>query len=140
MSDDQRESYESRANFEEFQKTLEQIERVRKGITAEPVVQETPKEVKSESAAILANDYQAKANLDKKLEQELDTIRHKKLMGSKEDLGEMIKSRVADVIQKHEIDEPGYEQFKENMSQFGIKENEIKIAWLKLSDENKKAL
>ena len=50
MSEESRTDYESRATFEEFQRTLEQIERVRKGITAEPVAEDKAIEQAEESA------------------------------------------------------------------------------------------
>jgi hypothetical protein len=56
----------------------------------------------------------------------------------KGDLGQVIQQKVIDVINKHEVEEtPGYNLFKKEMTDFGIELIEVKIAWVRLSDENK---
>ena len=65
-------------------------------------------------------------------------IRPSKNMQSNVDLGEVIKQKVVDVINKHEIEETaGYLKFKAEMEEFGIPETEVKLAWIKLTPENK---
>ena len=74
-------------------------------------------------------------------EEELEVIRPSKNMQSNSDLGDIIKQKVVDVIKNHEIEEtPGYLKFKAEMEEFGIPEAEVKLAWLKLTPENKQEL
>ena len=52
-----------------------------------------------------------------------------------------MKQQVVDVIMKHEIEEtPGFLKFKDDMSSFDIPEAEVRLAWIRLTDENKKQL
>lgn len=160
MSPEQQATYEKRAEeggYDLFLDVLTRTQLARKSnakVTADPKAPADEKKTvaapsKSKSAGKkkektdVAISKQEKPEEAKKIETAAKKLKQDEKIEEPQQAAQpkLMKQHVVDVIMKHEIEETqGYLKFKQDMSAFDIPEAEVKLAWIRLTDENKAAI